>query len=181
MRIGNAWVLALVVACSSTTTPTPSFNEEAARKEVEEQSACKEKADNGDCIWICATARSAVTEKYVATCSASFTECEAAIKDAKEKAGADLKEVSACTRLTVTPKANPLVAAVERFTDSACACQDGACAEKVQEDFMKFIADNAGKKGNETEKKKVEELAERMMKCILDAQAKGAPAPAPPP
>lgn len=68
---------------------------------------------------------------------------------------------------------NDVVEAVESFANQACACTDAACAEKVQQDFMKFIADNADKKGSDSDKKKVEDAAEKMMKCIMDAQAKG--------
>jgi hypothetical protein len=71
---------------------------------------------------------------------------------------------------------NEVVKKVEEFADRACACKDTQCAEKVQADFMKFIADNADKKGSESDKNKVEKAAERLMKCIMDAQSKGAEA-----
>lgn len=68
---------------------------------------------------------------------------------------------------------------VAAIAERACACQTAECADKVEKEYLDFVAANAKVKGTREERDEAQGHYNRMRECIGRARSAGAPA-APP-
>jgi hypothetical protein len=54
----------------------------------------------------------------------------------------------------------------DALADRACACQDAACADKVVDEFIEFVKENAHARGDE---KAAQKSGERLGQCVVKA------------
>ena len=59
-----------------------------------------------------------------------------------------------------------LVDELERFGDRACECEDRACAETVQRDFLAWYEKNKRARGTDSNRKRAEAAATRFETCV---------------
>lgn len=54
---------------------------------------------------------------------------------------------------------------IKKFADKVCACQDAACAEAVQAEYLEWWKGNTRARGSESDRKGVEKAMQRYAEC----------------
>lgn len=70
-------------------------------------------------------------------------------------------------------KADEAVKELEAIKKKACECKDAECANKVQEDFNKFLEKHKDTKGSQSQAEKVGKIASEMSECLMKAATGG--------
>lgn len=76
---------------------------------------------------------------------------------------------------------NKVVDQLEDFADQACACEDAACAEKVQEAFNTWRENNQTARGTEEHRKRAETAMKKLSGCLAENLPAEPPSEATPP
>jgi hypothetical protein len=75
---------------------------------------------------------------------------------------------------------SPTAKQIKKFADKVCACQDAACAEAVQVEYLEWWKGNMRARGSEGDRKGVEKAMQRYAECnlaLVGPESASAPAP----